>query len=297
MAPSSFTENLIYSSQGRLPGSNMNENHRTMRGLSSNENNTSQYNQVNPTGAPAQETQRSVVGQQPYGSDYQPMQSSSIDTSNPDNFGKPKQLDYDPDPATKSAFQNVPKPISTNKNLAVDSEDSVANSLDSNRAIINEPLASDRPIDMAPSQHDTMPATYQSATNSDKGPLDKSGMTFASSTSPGETLNGSFNYGRRRSSVQKRRGSTPDSECMAALPVLQSYVPYAQGVAVMSNHEARFEDDQQQAAASNRRYSLHNADEQMPDQGGSQNMPTNGNRRRSSLTETISKLFHRRGSK
>jgi hypothetical protein len=97
-------------------------------------------------------------------------------------------------------------------------------------------------------------------------------------------------YGRRRSSLTKRRGSTPDSECMTALPVMQSYVPYAQGVAVMRNHEARYEDDRQQAAASNRRYSLHGADEDLPSEN-------NGTRRRSSLTETIGKIFTRRGSK
>ncbi|SAL95197.1 hypothetical protein [Absidia glauca] len=315
MAPSSFTENLIQS--GRLPGSNMNENHHTMTGLFSNENHTSQNNQVNPTGAPSQETQRSVVGQQPYGSnDRERMQSSAIDTSKSDSYARPKQqqqpqqLDYDPDPATKSAFQNASRPIP--KKNTTDSEDhlsSATNSLDSNRAIINEPLVSSQPVD--PPHNETMPATYTTAQDrppmmSDRGPLDTTGMTTApqsTTTAPNATHQqqqqpagdhpqgfDSSTSGRRRSSLTKRRGSTPDSECMAALPVMQSYVPYAQGVAIMRNHEARYEDDRQQAAASNRRYSLHGADEDLPSEN-------NGTRRRSSLTETIGKMFTRRGSK
>lgn len=282
----------------------------------------SQNNQVNPTDTPSQETQRSVVGQQPYGKDdRERMQSSAIDASKSDSYARPKQqqpqqqqhLDYDPDPATKSAFQNVSRPI-PKKNTTTDSEghsSSAANSLDSNRAIINEPLVSSHQVNTA--HNETMPATYTTSQDqpqrmamSDRGPLDTTGMTTdpqTTTTAPNAAHQrqqhpvndppqgfDSSTSGRRRSSLTKRRGSTPDSECMTALPVMQSYVPYAQGVAVMRNHEARYEDDRQQAAASNRRYSLHGADEDPPPE-------STGARRRSSLTETIGKLFTRRGSK
>ncbi|CAO3596835.1 unnamed protein product [Absidia cylindrospora] len=423
MSQNSFTDKWIHSSQDRLPGSFMNENHHTMTHVLSGQDSnrqqaatnpsqqgdqyqtsqqhvqTGQNNQLDDDKFLSQEPKRSVVGTQH--DDFQKQQSSWSD-DNADNYSRAKdqfpsagnrmnqqkqqstitttnttdhmysenkpggfqttaqqqrELDYDPDPATRSAFQSIPQPMATStaKTDAPSGPSSIPESVDSNRAIMNQPLVSGhhddeddiQPVSSGKNATETMPATYRegqqqqqegsatgqqhgfnaNATNTaaptataagfaggaagvgaaahmyEKGPLDTSGVNQQqqqqqSSASGNRTSPSNVSPPLR--GKYRKRSSTPDHEYAAALPVLQSYVPYAQGVAARANNEARYQDVGQQQAATNRRYSLHGADEQHhgfspandPDAAAAK-PASGGGRRRSSLAESIGRIFRR----
>ncbi|CAO3617824.1 unnamed protein product [Cunninghamella blakesleeana] len=109
-----------------------------------------------------------------------------------------------------------------------------------------------------------------------------------------------------------RRKSLSADQCATALPVLGSYVPFAQGVAVTINSRQRYNQESQRRASTDRRYSLNNDTMDHPQQHQSsetndtttntnprrKSSETNDNttntkpRRKSSLTAGIEKLLH-----
>ncbi|KAI8081729.1 uncharacterized protein BX664DRAFT_361850 [Halteromyces radiatus] len=322
MSSNKFSQKWVHSSRG-LPGSFLNENHHTMGNILANEED--RQNMIHEQNINTDIKNDDTHGQVPQRmtDPHQGEQQSTWDNTTSDSYSRAKDqfpsatmdkmfpknhvkrgiekidqqppppphhddddtiqplLENDPDPATKSAFQPQSNPITMQEQSESPSDlDSAANSMDSNRAILNQPLVSQRVNDQAntSSSQDTTEddSMQQDRLNMKGGPLDtsknKKENTLQNSPSSPPTW--------------RRRHSASEHDYCAALPVLQSYVPYAQGVAAKTNNEARYENQSQQIAASDRRYSLHSIDHE------DQQHDAPESRRRSSLSiHSISKWF------
>ncbi|CAO3615389.1 unnamed protein product [Cunninghamella echinulata] len=106
----------------------------------------------------------------------------------------------------------------------------------------------------------------------------------------GNGLNDNDNFNDRK----QRRKSLPSNQCAAALPVLGSYVPFAQGTAVTFNSRERHNAESQRRLSTDRRYSLHpeTLNQQQQQHGPDESATNRPNRRNSINVASLARFFH-----
>ncbi|KAI9305812.1 hypothetical protein BJ944DRAFT_287525 [Cunninghamella echinulata] len=129
--------------------------------------------------------------------------------------------------------------------------------------------------------------------NNDRGQLQQNPTTITDPFQFEKNDNGLNND--NLSEQKQRRKSLPSNQCAAALPVLGSYVPFAQGTAVTFNSRERHNAESQRKLSTDRRYSLRpetlNQQQQHEPDEHATNQP---NRRNSINVASLARFFHLR---